>query len=97
MLLYTKAKINFVFLDHRVQNIKEKVLKEQSSPIGLDLNISNIVTSNNDVYVNINSSRKIKKLSRRLKRYQRRISTKIEHSKKYKIKLNSCKNFRYLK
>lgn len=25
MLLYTKAKINFVFLDHRVQNIKEKV------------------------------------------------------------------------
>ena len=25
MLLYTKAKVNFVFLDHRVQNIKDKV------------------------------------------------------------------------
>ena len=82
-----------VGIDDKNYPSKEKVLKEQSSPIGLDLNISNIVTSNNDVYVNINSSRKIKKLSRRLKRYQRRISKKIEHSKKYKIKLNSCKNF----
>ena len=37
---------------------KNKNIKEQSSPIGLDLNISNIVTSKNDVYANINSSKK---------------------------------------
>lgn len=72
---------------------KNKDIKEQSSPIGLDLNISNIVTSKNDVYANINSSKKVKKLSRRLKKHQRSLSKKIEHSKKHKIKLSSCKNF----
>ena len=72
---------------------KNKDIKEQSSPIGLDLNISNIVTSKNDVYANINSSKKVKKLSRRLKKHQRSLSKKIEHSKKHIIKLSSCKNF----
>ena len=80
-------------LDDKDYPFKEKEEKEQSSPLGLDLNISNFVTSNNDVYKNINSSKKVKKLSRRLKRYQRRISRKIEHSKQNKIKLSTCKNF----
>ena len=80
-------------LDDKDYPFKEKEEKEQSSPLGLDLNISNFVTSNNDVYENINSSKKVQKLSRRLKRYQRSISKKIEYSKRYKIKLSTCKNF----
>lgn len=72
---------------------KTKQIEKESNPIGLDLNIHSFVTSNNDVYKNINSSRNIKKLTRRLKRYQRSISKKIEYSKKIKKKLSTCKNF----
>ena len=73
--------------------LKTKSLEKESNPIGLDLNINSFVTSSNDVYKNINSTRKIKNLTRRLKRYQRSISKKIEYSKRYKIKLSTCKNF----
>ena len=73
--------------------LKSKSLEKESNPIGLDLNINSFVTSSNDVYKNINSTRKIKNLTRRLKRYQRSISKKIEYSKRYKIKLSTCKNF----
>lgn len=72
---------------------KTKQIEKESNPIGLDLNINSFVTSSNDVYKNINSTRKIKNLTRRLKRYQRSISKKIEYSKRYKIKLSTCKNF----
>lgn len=72
---------------------KNKQIEKESNPIGLDLNINSFVTSSNDVYKNINSTRKIKNLTRRLKRYQRSISKKIEYSKRYKIKLSTCKNF----
>ena len=72
---------------------KEKEEKEQSSPLGLDLNINTFVTSNNDIYKNINSTKQVKNLTRRLKRYQRSFSKKIEYSKRYKIKLSTCKNF----
>lgn len=72
---------------------KTKQIEKESNPIGLDLNINSFVTSSNDVYKNINSTRKIKNLTRRLKRYQRSISKKIEYSKRYNIKLSTCKNF----
>ena len=72
---------------------KTKQIEKESNPIGLDLNINSFVTSSNDVYKNINSTRKIKNLTRRLKRYQRSISKKIEYYKRYKIKLSTCKNF----
>ena len=82
-----------VGLEDKDYPLKTKSLEKESNPIGIDLNINTFVTSNNDVYKNINSSRKIKKLTRRLKRYQRSISKKIEYSKRYKIKLSTCKNF----
>ena len=82
-----------VGLEDKDYPLKTKQIEKESNPIGLDLNINSFVTSSNDVYKNINSTRKIKNLTRRLKRYQRSISKKIEYSKRYKIKLSTCKNF----
>ena len=45
------------------------------------------------VFKNINKTIKIKKLKKKLKREQRKMSRSIEYSKSKKIKLKECKNF----
>ena len=61
--------------------------------IGIDLNISSIVTSENKSYVSINKEKKVRKATRALKRIQRKASRKYEVAKKEKRKLRKCKNF----
>ena len=72
--------------------IKQK--KElENKVIGIDLNISSIVTSDNKVYVSINKEKRVRKSTRALKRLQRKVSRKYEVAKKEKKKLRECKNF----
>ena len=62
--------------------------------IGLDLGIKDtIVCSNGIIFKNINKSKTIKKIKKKLKREQRKLSRSIEYSKSKKIKLKECKNF----
>ena len=70
---------------------KNKALLDKT--IGIDLNISSIVTSENKVYVSINKENKVKKATRRMERLQRQVSRKYEVAKKEKRKLKECKNF----
>ena len=70
---------------------KNKALLDKT--IGIDLNISSIVTSENKVYVSINKEKKVKKATRRMERLQRQVSRKYEVAKKEKRKLKECKNF----
>ena len=70
---------------------KNKELLDKT--IGIDLNISSIVTSENKVYVSINKENKVRKATRRMERLQRQVSRKYEVAKKEKRKLKECKNF----
>ena len=70
---------------------KDKELENKT--IGIDVNISSIVTSENKVYVSVNKEKKVKKAVRKLKRKQRSLSRKYEVAKKEKRKLKECKNF----
>ena len=64
---------------------KKKELEDKT--IGIDLNISSIVTSENKVYVSINKEKRVRKATRRLKRMQRQASRKYEVAKKEKRKI----------
>ena len=76
------------------ENAPIKKSKElENKTIGIDLNISSIVTSENKVYVSVNKEKKVKKAVRKLKRKQRSLSRKYEVAKKEKRKLKECKNF----
>ena len=81
-----------VSVDDIHANIKKKKELEDKT-IGIDLNISSIVTSENKVYVSINKEKKVRKATRALKRMQRKASRKYEVAKKEKRKLRECKNF----
>ena len=62
--------------------------------LGIDLGIKDTaICSNGRVFKNINKTIKIKKLKKKLKREQRKMSRSIEYSKSKKIKLKECKNF----
>ena len=62
--------------------------------LGVDLGIKDTaICSNGMVFRNINKTIKIKKLKKKLKREQRKMSRSIEYSKSKKIKLKECKNF----
>ena len=63
---------------------KNKELLDKT--IGIDLNISSIVTSENKSYVSINKEKKVRKATRTLKRIQRKASRKYEVAKKEKRK-----------
>lgn len=75
----------------------ENIVKTENTNtkgIGLDLGIKNtIVCSNGMIFKNINKSKTIKKIKKKLKREQRKLSRSIEYSKSKKIKLTECKNF----
>ena len=81
-----------VSVDDIHANIKKKKELEDKT-IGIDLNISSIVTSENKVYVSINKEKRVRKATRRLKRIQRKASIQYEVAKKEKRKLRECKNF----
>ena len=62
--------------------------------LGIDLGIKDtVICSDGRVFKNINKTIKIKKLKKKLKREQRRMSRSIEYSKSKKIRLKECKNF----
>ena len=71
-----------------------KATNTSSKGLGVDLGIKDIaICSNGMVFKNINKTIKIKKLKKKLKREQRKMSRSIEYSKSKKIKLKECKNF----
>ena len=76
--------------------VKDIVKTENKSikGLGVDLGIKDTaICSNGIVFKNINKTIKIKKLKKKLKREQRKMSRSIEYSKSKKIKLKELKNF----
>ena len=62
--------------------------------LGIDLGIKDTaICSDGRIFKNINKTIKIKKLKKKLKREQRKMSRSVEYSKTNKIKLKECKNF----
>ena len=62
--------------------------------LGIDLGIKDTaVCSNKVVFENINDTKKVRKLKKKLKREQRSLSRSIEYSKSNKIKLRDLRNF----
>ena len=76
--------------------VKDVVKTENTSikGLGIDLGIKDtVICSDGKVFKNINKTIKIKKLKKKLKREQRKMSRSIEYSKSKKIKLKELKNF----
>ena len=76
--------------------VKDIVKTENTSikGLGIDLGIKDTaICSNGKIFKNINKTIKIKKLKKKLKREQRKMSRSIEYSKSKKIKLRELKNF----
>ena len=76
--------------------VKDIVKTENTSTkgLGIDLGIKDTaICSDGRVFKNINKTIKIKKLKKKLKREQRKMSRSIEYSKSKKIRLKECKNF----
>ena len=77
-------------------DVKDIVKTENTSTkgLGIDLGIKDMaICSNGKIFKNINKTIKIKKLKKKLKREQRKMSRSIEYSKSKKIKLKELKNF----
>ena len=72
---------------------KKKIKEKVDEVIGIDLNISTIVLSNNKKYKSINKERKIKKATRKLKLLQRKASRRYINALNNKKKLKDAKNF----
>ena len=75
---------------------KDIVKAENTSTkgLGIDLGIKDTaICSNGKIFKNINKTIKIKKLKKKLKREQRKMSRSVEYSKSNKIKLKRLKNF----
>ena len=71
-----------------------KVTNINTKGLGIDLGIKDTaICSDGRVFKNINKTIKIKKLKKKLKREQRKMSRSIEYSKSKKIKLKELKNF----
>jgi len=76
--------------------VKDIVKTENTSikGLGIDLGIKDTaICSNGKIFKNINKTIKIKKLKKKFKREQRKMSRSIEYSKSKKIKLRELKNF----
>ena len=72
---------------------KKKIKEKVDEVIGIDLNISTIVLSNNKKYKSINKERRIKKATRKLKLLQRKSSRRYINALNNKKKLKDAKNF----
>lgn len=75
----------------------EDAIKETNTNtkgLGVDLGIKDTaICSNGLVFKNINKTKKVKKIKKKIKREQRKIARSVEYSKSNKIKLKECKNF----
>lgn len=70
------------------------IVNTNTKGLGIDLGIKNTaVSSDGKVFENINKTKRVKKLKKKLKREQRSLSRSIEYSKSNKIKLRDLKNF----
>ena len=72
---------------------KKKIKEKVDEVIGIDLNISTIVLSNNKKYKSINKEIRIKKATRKLKLLQRKASRRYINALNNKKKLKDAKNF----
>ena len=92
----TISKIADKYFLSLIIEVKDIVKTENTSTkgLGIDLGIKDIaICSDGRVFKNINKTIKIKKLKKKLKREQRKMSRSIEYSKSKKIKLKELKNF----
>ena len=70
------------------------IVNTNTKGLGLDLGIKDTaVCSNGIVFKNINKTKRVKKLKKKLKREQRSLLRSIEYSKSKKINLKELKNF----
>ena len=79
-----------------VIEVKDTIKETNTSTkgLGIDLGIKNTaICSNGMVFRNINKTIKIKKIKKKIKKEQRKMSRSVEYSKSNKIKLKECKNF----
>ena len=66
-----------------IMDVEYKTRQNNNQGIGIDLGIKELaVCSDNTIYPNINKTKKVKKLEKRLKREQRRLSRKLLKHKK---------------
>ena len=72
---------------------KKKIKEKVDEVIGIDLNVSTIVLSNNKKYKSINKEKRIKKTTRKLKLLQRIASRRYINALNNKKKLKEAKNF----
>ncbi len=73
----------FVSITFDIDISRNKELKLDVPGIGIDLGIKSLATvSNGDVYININKENKIRKLEKKLKRENKKLSRKLESYKK---------------
>ena len=71
-----------------------KVSNTSNKGLGVDLGIKDTaICSNGVAFINVNKTKRVKKIKKKLKREQRSLSRSIEYSKTNKIKLKECKNF----
>ena len=75
----------------------EDAIKETNTStkgLGIDLGIKDTaICSDGRVFKNINKTKRVKKIKKKIKREQRKMSRSIEYSKSKKIKLKDLKNF----
>ena len=75
----------------------EDAIKETNTStkvLGIDLGIKDTaICSDGRVFKNINKTKRVKKIKKKIKREQRKMSRSVEYSKTNKIKLKELKNF----
>ena len=75
----------------------EDAIKETNTStkvLGIDLGIKDTaICSDGRVFKNINKTKRVKKIKKKIKREQRKMSRSVEYSKSNKIKLKELKNF----
>ena len=71
-----------------------KETNTNTTGIGVDLGVKNTaICSDGRIFTNINKTKKVKRIKRKLEREQKKMSRSIEYSKSKKIKLKDLKNF----
>jgi putative transposase len=80
-----KANRYYVSIICKIENLI--VINNSENGIGIDLGIKDFaIVSSGKIYKNINKTNKVKKIEKKLKREQKRLSRKYESHKKIKIK-----------
>ena len=89
----SRNSINHYFISILCQEEIEELPKANKN-IGIDLGIKDTaICSDGKVFKNINKTKKVKNIKKKLKREQRKMARSIEYSKTNKIKLKELKNF----